>query len=86
MERDLENKKNANRMKIILLVLVICISIGYAILRTELNIHGTATIPRVAWDVHFENVQNTQNCNVTPTSRTEFKSIIIVSFYPESCF
>ena len=64
-------KNRKKNTKLILLLLLICITLGYAALRTQLNINGTATIPRVVWDVHFENVQNTQNCNVTPTSRTE---------------
>ena len=55
-------KKNRNpKMKLITLILILVITIGYAALRTGLNINGTANIPRASWDIHFENVQINEN-------------------------
>ena len=50
------NKKNYN---VLIILLLICISIGYAVLSTTLNINGKSTISKNTWDVHFDNVQVT---------------------------
>ena len=39
-----------------ILVLLICLSIGYAVLESNLSINGTTNISTVNWDVHFENL------------------------------
>ena len=39
-----------------LLILLSCLGIGYAFLRTELQINGTANFHNARWDIHFENV------------------------------
>ena len=62
-------KKSKNKKtKIVLLILVLCITLGYAVLRTGLNINGIATIPSVSWDVYFANYQNSASTNITPTT------------------
>ena len=62
-------KKNKNKKtKIILLILVLCVTLGYAALRTGLNINGIASIPRVSWDVYFANYQKSASTNITPTT------------------
>ena len=38
------------------IVLVVGISIGYAVLNSTLRINGTSTIEKNTWDVHFENI------------------------------
>ena len=54
--------KKRNRKKIILsllILLLLTISVGYAVLSTTLNINGTSKISSATWDVHFENIQVT---------------------------
>ena len=46
-----------DNIKIILILLVVCLGIGYSYLNTELNINGTANINSANWDVHWANVQ-----------------------------
>ena len=40
-----------------IIVLLLCMSIGYSYLLTTLNIEGTSNIKANTWDVHWENVQ-----------------------------
>lgn len=40
----------------ILLILLLVISVGYAILVTDLNINGSTNIKKATWDIHFENL------------------------------
>ena len=63
-----KNESNNKKTKIGLLILILCVSIGYAILMTQLNINGMATIPGVSWDVHFENYQKLNTTNIEPTT------------------
>ena len=46
-----------NKKYTLFLIVLLCISIGYAVLNTTLNINGKSTIQKNTWDVHFENVQ-----------------------------
>ena len=48
--------KRNSILGVILLLLVVSISIGYASLTTTLNINGTSAISGQTWDVHFENI------------------------------
>ncbi len=54
------------RSVLILLVLVLALSIGFALLSTTLKINGSALINKHTWDVHWENVDN--ESGVTPTT------------------
>ncbi len=49
-------RKNTKTM-LILALLLLGITLGYAYLTTNLNINGTANVNRATWDIHFENVQ-----------------------------
>ena len=49
-----------------LLLLLILIGIGYAVIRSGLNINGITHIQGNTWDVHFENYQASSG-SVTPT-------------------
>ena len=49
-----------DNIKIILILLVICLGIGYSYLNTELNINGTANINSANWSVYWNNVQVTE--------------------------
>ena len=48
--------KRRFRTAIMILILLLCMSIGYSYLLTTLNIEGTSNIKANSWDVHWENV------------------------------
>ncbi|MBQ6498043.1 MAG: hypothetical protein IJI58_04955 [Bacilli bacterium] len=52
-------KRTMRKTKLLLLLTVLFISIGYAILQTNLNITGTANMNNPTWDIHWNNVQVT---------------------------
>ena len=52
------NKKRRDYLGILLL-LVVGLSVGYALLQTTLTINGTSKIKGNTWDIHFENLQVT---------------------------
>ena len=66
-KRSVRNDKKRN-MKAILLTLLVLIGIGFAVIRSNLNIIGTTNVHSSSWDVHFENYQATPNTNVVPTT------------------
>ena len=41
---------------IFVLLLLVCISVGYAVINTTLNINGKSSISKNTWDVYFDNV------------------------------
>ena len=59
----MKNKKQRNSL--LLVILLLTVTIGYAVLTTNLKITGTANIKSNTWDVHFENIAN--QTGVTPT-------------------
>ena len=56
-----------DNIKIILILLVVCLGIGYSYLNTELNINGTANINSANWSVYWNNVQVTEGSVSAPT-------------------
>ena len=54
----MKTKYNKRRFKtlIMIIILLLCMSIGYSYLLTTLNIEGTSNIKSNTWDVHWENV------------------------------
>ncbi|MBQ3297981.1 MAG: hypothetical protein IJG97_04155 [Bacilli bacterium] len=62
-------KKAKIRAKLLLLLLILCISVGYAVLQSDLTINGTAGINNPTWDIHWENVSVTAG-SVTGTNVT----------------
>ena len=46
-----------NRNKIIVVLLILLISIGFAFLSSNLSIIGNTLVSKQTWDIHFENVQ-----------------------------
>ena len=56
-----------DNIKIILILLVVCLGIGYSYLNTELNINGTANINSANWNVYWNNVQVTEGSVSAPT-------------------
>ena len=60
---------------IILLLLITCVSIGYAVLSTSLNISGTSTIKNSTWGIELDDENDdtiecpdTQKCTINPTN------------------
>ena len=49
-------KKTKRRTKYLLLLLILFISVGYAILQSNLSIIGTTSIQDSKWDIHWNNV------------------------------
>ena len=51
--------KNNNHLGlfIIMLVILICISIGYSVMNRILTISGNSEVKRNTWDLHFENIK-----------------------------
>ncbi len=58
-----------DNIKIILILLVVCLSLGYAYINSDLNINGTAQVKHANWDVHWANIQVT-NGSVSASSPT----------------
>ena len=62
-----------DNIKIILILLVVCLSLGYAYINSDLNINGTAQVKHANWDIHWANIQVTtgsvtgSNVVTTPT-------------------
>ena len=50
-------KIDKDNIKIILILLVVCLSLGYAYINSDLNINGTAQVKHANWDIHWANVQ-----------------------------
>lgn len=59
----MRRKERSNGKKFLLvglfLFLICGLSIGYAALQTTLTIKGTTKISKVGWDIHFENIVET---------------------------
>ena len=53
--------------KILLAALIVLLGIGYAAIRSGLNINGTTHVMNNTWDVHFENYQASSG-SVVPTT------------------
>ena len=43
--------------KLILIILLLCITIGYAILSSNVNINGSSKIKNATWNIHFDNLR-----------------------------
>ena len=50
-------KRNNNMYIVIIAVLLLCVTIGYAALNSTLNITGKSNISKNTWDVYFDNIQ-----------------------------
>ena len=55
----MKNRKRKDYLGLMLL-LVVGLSVGYALLRTNLTINGTSKIKGNTWDIHFENLNVTE--------------------------
>ena len=53
----MNTKKKYFLSTMLLVLIIILLSIGYAYLSTTLNINGSSSINNATWNIHFENVQ-----------------------------
>lgn len=67
-----------NSRKIIIVLLILLISIGFAFLSSNLSIIGSALISKQTWDIHFENPTKVGG-NMT-ASNLELTNSITVDF------
>ena len=66
-------RKNKRRNKILILaILVLTISIGFAVLSTTLKINGISIIGKNSWNIYWDNIEVT-NGSVTPTTAAYIK-------------
>ena len=69
----MKNNKKKTTIFVTLLIVVACLTIGYALLSTTLNILGNTTVSGNTWDIHWENVQVTSG---STTGNTQEATII----------
>lgn len=53
----MRNRRKRSSILVLLLMMLIGVTVGYAALSTDLTITGTSKIKSSSWDIHFENVQ-----------------------------
>ena len=63
-----KNKKQKKTM--LLLLILLGVSVGFALLSTTLKINGTASIKSNTWDIHWENVVPNQSSTITAETPT----------------
>ncbi len=54
----------------VLFFIILSLGIGYAFLTTTLNITGTLNVASSRWDVHFENIEISENSIEATTAPT----------------
>ena len=54
--KKLSLKTRRDIMILLILIFIVSITIGYALLSSNLNLTGTSTINNPTWDVHWNNV------------------------------
>ena len=64
------NNKRRNRLFVLLLVLL-AVTVGFAMLSTRLKINGTSRLNKSAWNIHWDNVANRKG--VTPITAAYIK-------------
>ena len=74
------NAKNRKSFLLVLLLLIIGISIGYAALTTTLNINGNTSIEKASWDIHFENLVKTEGSVSATTEATIDSTKTIINY------
>lgn len=79
MRKDKMKKSKNIVFAAIILLLLVAITIGYAGLSTTLSINGNTSISKIEWDIHFENIQETDGSvtATTPAIITDDKQTVI---------
>lgn len=65
-----EKKQSSKKSKLALLVLLLCVTVGYAVLSQTLLINGNSTIKASSWNVVWDNIQMAQG-NVPASQVTQ---------------
>ena len=55
-----EKKQSNKKSKLALLVLLLCVTVGYAVLSQTLLINGNSTIKGTSWEIVWDNIQMAQ--------------------------
>ncbi|MBR4619028.1 MAG: hypothetical protein IKO49_06955 [Bacilli bacterium] len=67
-------KNNRKKSLVLILILMLVISVGYAAITTTLKINGTSKVQKVGWNIYWDNVQTTtgsvtgENVTTAPTT------------------
>ena len=81
-------KRRKNKKLVLLLVLVLLISVGYAALASNLKINGTSGVKANTWSVYWNNVQikdgsvpadNNNKARITDTAKTQVEFNVVLS-------
>ncbi len=67
-------KKTKRNYSLLLGVLLLGISMGYAILSTSLNIDGTSTISSTTWNIHWNNIIENEDNTATTNQATKIET------------
>ena len=78
-DKRIRFKKKMDIMYILLLVVLASIGTGYAYIKSDLNINGTANVTAANWDVHFENLNVTAG-SVTASTPADITDDTTVEF------
>ena len=75
------NRNRRGWLYLLLAVLIMCITLGYAYLNTELQINGTTNITSANWNIYWNNIQfGTNNTTDVTTPATISQGLTEVSF------
>ncbi len=78
-DKRIRFRKSMSIMYILLFVVLGSLGTGYAYIKSNLNINGTANVMKANWDVHFENLQITTG-SVTASSPASITDDTTVEF------
>ena len=81
-DKRIRFKKRMDMVYILLLIVLASIGTGYAYIRSDLNVNGTANVTAASWDVHFDNLQVTTG-SVTATTPASITDDTTVEFSAE---
>ena len=81
-DKRIKFQKKMNIIYILLLIVLASIGTGYAYIKSNLYINGTANVTAASWDVHFENLQVTTG-SVTATTPANITDDTTVEFSAE---
>ena len=78
--QEKENRANRRQAILIAIILLLCITIGYSLVSSNILINGTTNIRRSEWDVHFSNVNVVTGNNLTVVPPTINTNGTIINF------
>ncbi len=81
-DKRIKFQKKMNIIYILLLIVLASIGTGYAYIKSNLNINGTANVTAASWDVHFENL-NVTTGSITATTPANITDDTTVTFSAE---